>query len=147
MGAQTVAFDLEKIECGAEIIARGGTWKAGLLAAGYSESYAEQGRVAVPEVMWKAIARHQAKIGKQYGLLAREFNHDEVAGLVEGRLIANTIAGNDDGIGSAKLLGSMRKHKLFETESMAQAVILAVPVVNPAGKPIEVADEHDLLGE
>ena len=137
--AKTVSKDVERIRRGAEVIVRGGSIKDGLLEAGYSEATAKNGSKAVPDAMWLAIAEK----GKEFGILAKQFNPDEVAATVEGRLLANTITGQDDGVGSAKLLGSMKKHKLFEADNLTGVMILQVPTLNPAGKELNAVDEHD----
>lgn len=139
--ARKQSRDKEAMKRAASIIVNGGSIESGLLAAGYSANTAKLGRRSVPDELWQQIAEKS----KEFGKLGKQFDPETVEAIIEGRLAFNTIAGKSDGESSAKLWGSMKKHQLFQADSMTGVIVLQAPNLAPAGKTLLAADSRDLL--
>lgn len=114
---------------------------AALRGIGYSESTIKMGKAAIPKALWAEIAAQ----GKEMGRIGKAFDPEAVESVIEGRLARNTILGKSDGNEAAKLWGSMKKHQLFQADSMTGVIVLQAPNLAPAGKTLLAADSRDLL--
>jgi hypothetical protein len=140
-GIRRLQGNSEAIKQAARRLVNGDRPKDVLLAAGYSENVAKRGKL--PKVLVRAIAA----MGRQFQDIGKELNAETVTNTVKGRLFYNTITGESKGIDAAKALGSMKEYQLFQPDSLTGVIVLQQPSLALAGKPIQVIDSKDLIGD
>lgn len=127
----------------AKAAAKGQSLKIAMLDAGYSLSTARRGKAALSGPMLEALARESAKLEA----LGENISPERQENLVRGRLVLNTLHGKDEGVQSAKLLGSDRRVSMWEPESRVGVIVLqpppikepkhAVPILGPYEPDVE----------
>jgi predicted outer membrane protein len=139
--ARKQSNDKEAMKRAARMILNDEPVSAALREAGYSESTSKLGKAGISQTLWAEIAAQ----AKEMGALGKKFDPEAVESVIEGRLARNTILGKSDGNEAAKLWGSMKKHQLFQADSMTGVIVLQAPNLAPAGKTLLAADSRDLL--
>jgi hypothetical protein len=140
-GIRRLQGNSEELKKAARRLVNGDSPKEVLLAAGYSANVAKRGKL--PKVLIRAIAA----TGKQFQEIGKELNAETVTNTVKGRLFYNTITGESKGIDAAKALGSMKEYQLFQPDSLTGVIVLQQPSLAVAGKPIQVIDAKELIGD
>lgn len=107
----------------AQAVRRGDSLQGAMLKAGYSPATAKRGKAALSKPMLAALASESAKLAELGKLLSPE--HQE--NLVRGRLALNTIQGKDNGVQSAKLLGSDKRVSMWRDDALTGVIVLQVP--------------------
>ena len=120
-----------------------------MLEAGYAPSTARRGKAALSHPMWEALARESNKLE----LLGRKISPERQANLVRGRLVLNTLRGQDNGAQSAKLLGADRRISMWQPDSQRGVLVLQCPPIPriehevPLLGPSKYAEKEDEPGE
>jgi hypothetical protein len=133
------------VEAARRIVYREGTIKDAMLSAGYLENQANLGMAGVPAFMKEIMSQIVLSDGKHLAKIGAKVDPNLVANTIKGRLYQNVVTGESAGEGSAKLLGSMKDYQLFQADSQVGVIVLASPNLQPAGKPLNVADSYDAL--
>lgn len=100
----------------------GAVIKHALMDAGYTEASASRGVESIPN----RVIRLMAKKGKRFVELGG-IDADTQEKLVRGRLVYNTIRGDDRGAMSAKVLGSDKRVSMFLPENQIGIQIINAP--------------------
>jgi hypothetical protein len=114
----------------ARLLANGVPIKRALVAAGYSEAQARKGVAAI---------RTRAGLCQALVEEGRRWTPEARAALVRGRLIWNVIHGVENGVRSAKLLGSEKDLSMWESDTQRGLVMINAPSV-------ELVNKAQLLG-
>lgn len=109
----------------ARAYANGVPLKRALIAAGYSPKQARKGMAIVSRSkgLREAVAE-QAKLLRELG---RDITAQDQENLVRGRLVLNTIRGADQGVASAKALGSDKRISMWQPEIQQGIIVLNMP--------------------
>lgn len=93
-------------------------------AAGYSESSARMGKLALSKRMLGELG----KMGKWYAEIGRELDAELVEDMIAGRTYVNALSGTGKEANEAlKLLGNMSRFKVFEPENQQQVLVVQAP--------------------
>jgi hypothetical protein len=133
--------DPEGLKRAARAILDGRSKTSVLIEAGYSPKQAR--KCKLPKMLVKAIAAN----GRQYQEIGKDLNVEVVTNTIKGRLFHNVVTGESKGIDAAKALGSMKEYQLFQPDSLTGVIVLQQPSLALAGKPIQVIDSKDLIGD
>jgi len=103
----------------------GASLKRALIQAGYSPAQARKGMAIVSRS--KGLRDAVAEQGKLLRELGRDITAQDQEYLVRGRLVLNTIQGADQGVASAKTLGSDKRVSMWQPEVQQGIVVLSLP--------------------
>lgn len=103
-----------------EVFKETGNIQKSLLAAGYSENVARQGKKAISQKLWGVLADEKIKIGKA-------LSAEDRAAYVRGGLLENTFKGKDNAVKSYELLGKDKEVQMFTPDSQVGVIILQAP--------------------
>jgi hypothetical protein len=109
----------------ARAYANGVPLKRALIQAGYSPAQAKKGMAIVNRS--KGLREAVAGQGRLLRELGRDITAQDQENLVRGRLVLNTIQGNDKGTASAKTLGSDKRLSMWQPEVQQGVIVLSMP--------------------
>jgi hypothetical protein len=104
----------------AKAVANGDTLQKAMISAGYSESTAKRGKASLSKPMLAALAKQGAQLEYLGGLVSPEQQEK----IVRGRLLLNTFHGKDEGVQSAKLLGSDKRVSMWKDDAITGVIVL-----------------------
>ncbi len=107
----------------AKAVANGDTLQNAMISAGYSKSTAKRGKASLSKPMLAALVTESSRLAELGKIISPE--HQE--NLVRGRLVLNTVRGKDEGVQSAKLLGSDKTVAMWKNDSIAGLIVLQLP--------------------
>jgi len=111
-------------EKAAEGLARGLSARRALEEAGFPPSTVKNSTRGINKTIW---AKFKEK--RQYYIELGEITAEEQEKLIRGRLVWNTIVGNDKGTLSAKQLGADKRIPMWQPDSQVGMVVLKAPEV------------------
>lgn len=107
----------------AENLAKGMPIKHALIAAGYPETSAKQGKRAISNKTIELLSRKN----RHYAVIGRLFNAEQRADIVRGKLLENVSTGKDSATKSCELLGKDTEVAIFRADQNQVQVNIAIP--------------------
>lgn len=123
----------------AEAFKETGDLNSSMIAAGYSEKSARQGKARLSNACLAALMDEGITLGKT-------IKPEDRAAWVRGKLLQNTIDGKDVAVKSLELLGKDKEVQMFTPDSQVGVIILQAPEMGqlkeppPMPEPVDVVD-------